>query len=185
MTTYGYARVSTTHQKFDSQIEALRKYGVDTIYTEQESGLKEARPVLTDLLQTLKKGDTLVIYKLDRLARGTQHLLNLIDFFTQKRINFVSIENHIDTFTPTGRLLFTIMGAFAEMESTLIRERVTAGIAAARKNGVKLGRPSPTKNIEHAVTLYQESNLTVLDIANSCQISIPTIYKHLNLKKFL
>lgn len=183
MTTYGYARISTTHQKFDSQIEALQVYGVDKIYTEQESGLKESRPVLTELLHVLKAGDTLVIYKLDRLARGTQHLLRLIDSFTQKKIHFVSIENHIDTFTPTGRLLFTIMSAFAEMESTLIRERVTAGIAAARKNGVKLGRPSPTERIEHAMRLYQESNLTVLSIANSCQISIPTLYKHLNLNR--
>ncbi|MBP1044243.1 recombinase family protein [Vagococcus sp. BWB3-3] len=179
MATYGYARISTTHQKFDSQEEALKAYGVDTIYTEQESGLKEDRPVLNQLLKVLQPGDTLVIFKLDRLARGMQHLLTLIDSFTKQHINFVSIENHIDTQTPTGRLLFTIMGAFAEMEATLIRERVLAGISAARKNGVKLGRPSPTQKIDQAIKQYIETENTVLDIVADCQISVPTLYKHL------
>lgn len=182
MAIYGYARISTTHQKFDSQIEALKAYGVDYVYTEQESGLKETRPVLTNLINTLRSGDTLVIFKLDRLARGTQHLLQLVDIFTQRNIHFVSLENHIDTSTPTGRLLFTIMGAFAEMEATLIRERVLAGLSAARKRGVTLGRPSPTEKIDRAIALYLESELTVTEIVDTCQISIPTLYKHLHLR---
>ncbi|WP_314067021.1 recombinase family protein [uncultured Vagococcus sp.] len=180
MAIYGYARISTTHQKFDSQAEALKAYGVDYIFTERESGLKESRPVLANLLETLQPGDTLVIYKLDRLARGTQHLLKLIDIFSNRDIKFVSLENHIDTSTPTGRLLFTIMGAFAEMETTLIRERVLAGLDAARKNGVKLGRPSPIKKIDRAIELYINSNLSVSEIISECQISGTTLYKYLH-----
>ena len=182
MTVYGYARISTGHQKFDSQIDALKAYGVEKIFTETESGLNEKRPVLSELLRTVKYGDTIVVFKLDRIARGIQHLLKLVDFFTQEEIHFISIENHIDTNTPTGRLLFIIMGAFAEMEATLIRERVIAGLNAARNNGVKLGRPSPTKKIEHAITLYIESNLTVKQISETCDISTPTLYKHLKLR---
>lgn len=182
MAILGYARISTTHQKFDSQMDALQKHGVDKIYTEQESGLKEDRPVLNDLLKVLKPGDTIVIFKLDRLARGTQHLLRLVDIFTNNNIQFISIQNHIDTSTPTGRLLFTIMGAFAEMEATLIRERVMAGLESARNKGIKLGRPSPTEKIEQAITLYIESDLKVNDIVESCRISAPTLYKHLNSK---
>lgn len=183
MAILGYARISTTHQKYDSQVEALQEYGVDHIYTEQESGLKQTRPVLEHLLAILQPGDTLVTFKLDRLARGTQHLLQLIETFTQQNIHFVSLENHIDTSTPTGKLLFTIMGAFAEMEATLIRERVLAGLAAARKKGVKLGRPSPTQKINHAIDLYQTSDMPISDIVKTCQISAPTLYKYLNQRK--
>lgn len=183
MTVIGYARVSTTHQRIDSQIDSLQSYGVDKIYTEYESGKLRNRKVLAKVLTRLKTGDVLVIYKLDRLARGTSHLLQLLDFFEKNNIQFVSIQNHLDTGTPTGKLLFTIMGAFAEMESTLIRERVLSGLESARKRGVKLGRPTKDKQVTQALDLYTTTELTVAEIAKHCQLSRDTIYKHLHLQK--
>lgn len=180
MAIIGYARVSTTHQKLDAQIGELEKYGVDKIYTEYGSGLNQKRPVLDKMLSELKEGDTLVIFKLDRLARGTQHLLKLLENFEERGINFVSIQNHIDTTTPMGKLIFTIMGAFAEMEAALIRERVLSGLQAAKDNGVQLGRPSATDKIEKAISLYATTDLPVEDISADCEISVATIYRHLN-----
>lgn len=183
MAIIGYARVSTTHQKLDTQLVAFEEYGVDTIYKEYESGRKKNRPVLEQLLKELAPGDTLVILKLDRLARGTQHLLKLLDFFETHNINFVSIDNHIDTSTPMGKLIFTIMGAFAEMEACLIRERVMAGLEVARQKGVKLGRPSKINNIERALYLYQHTDHEISHIVTECEITPPTLYRHLAKRK--
>ncbi|WP_314062327.1 recombinase family protein [uncultured Vagococcus sp.] len=179
MTTIGYMRVSTLHQKFDSQKKALDRYGVDLIFQEYESGRKQERTQLNEALKKLKPGDTFVIYKLDRLARNTKQLLQLADFFESQQINFVSIENNIDTSTAMGRFFFTVMGAFAEMEAELIRERVMAGLEAARDNGKTLGRPSRTKAVTKAMKLYQETELPVSLIARRCRLSIPTVYNHL------
>ncbi|MBP1043602.1 recombinase family protein [Vagococcus sp. BWB3-3] len=179
MAIIGYARVSTTHQKLDTQLSAFDNYGVDYVYKEYDSGRKKNRPVLEEMLKHLTSGDTLVILKLDRLARGTQHLLKLLDFFETNDINFVSIDNHIDTSTPMGKLVFTIMGAFAEMEASLIRERVVAGIEVARQNGVQLGRPTKTDNIERALYLYEHTDQEISQIADECEITPPTLYRHL------
>lgn len=181
MTIIGYMRVSTHHQKFDSQEKALINYGIDQLYKEFESGKKNKRPQLTKALEALKPGDTFVIFKLDRLARGTQQLLQLLEEFNQRDINFISIQNNIDTSTPMGRFFFTVMSAFSEMEAELIRERVLAGLDAAKENGAVLGRPSRTKEVEKAIKLYQETDLTVAEISKKCRISIPAIYH--NLKK--
>ncbi|GGC88646.1 recombinase family protein [Enterococcus wangshanyuanii] len=179
MTVIGYMRVSTQQQKFDSQRQALEKYGVDVIYKERESGRKTSRSELNKALAQLKSGDTLVIFKLDRLSRGTKQLLSLLEEFDRKNIHFVSIQNNIDTSTPMGRFFFTIMGAFAEMEAELIRERVIAGLDAARENGKQLGRPPRTKEVQQALKLYTESELSVPEIAERCDISIPTVYHHI------
>lgn len=183
MATIGYMRVSTHQQKFDSQQKALEKYGVDQLFKEYESGRKSTRPQLNAALATLKPGDTFVIFKLDRLARGTQQLLRLLENFEQNNIKFVSIQNNIDTSTPMGRFFFTVMSAFAEMEAELIRERVLAGLEAARDNGKSLGRPTKTAEVQNAVAMYQESSLPVSEIARICDISVPSIYYHLNKQK--
>ncbi|WP_314060977.1 recombinase family protein [uncultured Vagococcus sp.] len=180
MAIIGYARVSTTHQKLDSQLEALQEYGVDKIYQEYDSGRNKNRVVLEEVLGQLQPGDTLVIFKLDRLARGTQHLLKLLEDFEERHINFVSIQNHIDTTTPMGKLIFTIMGAFAEMEAALIRERVLAGLKTARTKGVKLGRPSVTEQINEAIELYTGSELTTKEIVERSGVSVTTLYRHIN-----
>lgn len=178
MAIIGYMRISTVHQKFDSQFEALLKYGVCKIFSEQESGRKESRTELNNAISFLKPGDTFVVYKLDRLARSTKQLLLLMDEFENKNINFVSIENYIDSSTPMGKFFFTIMGAFAEMEASLIRERVLSGLDAAKKNGTILGRPTLTGQVNQAISLYQNSDWTVAEIAHECGISIGTVYNH-------
>lgn len=180
MTTIGYMRVSTHQQKFDSQQKALEEYGVDQLFSEYESGRKATRTELDNALNSLKPGDTFVIFKLDRLARGTQQLLHLLEDFQKRDINFVSIQNNIDTSTAMGRFFFTVMSAFAEMEAELIRERVMAGLDAARENGKILGRPIREKEVQHALKLYQETQLTVAEISHISNVSVPTIYYHLN-----
>lgn len=180
MTTIGYMRVSTHQQKFDSQQKALEEYGVDQLFSEYESGRKTTRVELEKALDALKPGDTFVIFKLDRLARGTQQLLRLLEDFEKRDINFVSIQNNINTSTAMGRFFFTVMSAFAEMEAELIRERVMAGLDAARENGKILGRPIREKEVQHALKLYQETSMTVAEISKASNVSVPTIYYHLN-----
>lgn len=182
MAIIGYVRVSTNFQKYDSQLQALEKYGVDKIYKERESGRKQSRSELNKVLKILQPGDTFVIFKLDRLARGTQQLLQLLEEFQRREINFVSIENYIDTSTPMGKFFFTIMSAFAEMEAELIRERVLAGIEAAKQKGIKLGRPPLVKQVGQAIELYVNSDMTVAEIAKKCNISEQTIYHHVRKK---
>lgn len=185
MTVIGYMRVSTHQQKFDSQKKALEHYGVDIIYKERESGRKNSRNELNKVLKHLQAGDTLVIFKLDRLSRGTKQLLCLLEEFERREIHFVSIQNNIDTTTPMGRFFFTIMGAFAEMEAELIRERILAGLDAARENGKQLGRPPRTKEVAKALELYSTSSLSVTEIAQKCDLSVPTIYNHIKKQKIL
>lgn len=179
MAVIGYMRVSTQFQKFDAQQQALQEYGVDKIYKEYESGRKHFRNELNKALKSLKSGDTFVIYKLDRLARGTKQLLILLERFNEQNINFVSIENHIDTSTAMGRFFFTIMSAFAEMESELIRERVLAGLYAAKKKGVVLGRPPLVSQVNEALELYHTTTVPIETISKECGIAVSTLYHHL------
>lgn len=183
MKTIGYMRISTTHQKFDSQLLALTNYGTDKIFKETMSGRDGIRPELNKAILCLKPGDTLVVFKLDRLARSTQHLLKLMDFFKENDINFISIDNNIDTSTPMGKFFFTVMSAFSEMEADLIRERIFSGLDAAKKNGTILGRPELTKQVNYALELYQYSDWPVSKIANYCKLSKGTIYNHIKKEK--
>lgn len=179
MKTVAYARISTHHQQLDAQINALKKYGYDKIYMEQESGRKKKRTQLDLALQSLNPGDIFVIFKLDRLSRGTNHLLTLMEFFADNQISFVSIQNNIDTSTPMGKFFFTIMSAFAEMEADLIRERVMSGLEAAKEKGVVLGRPPKNKNIENVLRQFSETDLSITKIAELNQVSRPTVYRYL------
>ncbi|ANZ99305.1 resolvase [Carnobacterium divergens] len=179
MKTIGYARISTSHQQLDAQINALTKYGCDKIFTEQESGRKTKRRQLDKAIASLEKGDTFVIFKLDRLSRGTKHLLSLMEFFNEAEINFVSIQNNIDTSTSMGKFFFTIMSAFAEMEAELIRERVLSGLEAAKEKGITLGRPIENKNLKTVIDQYMNTDLSITEIAKLNQISRPTVYNYL------
>lgn len=179
MKTIAYARISTHHQQLDAQISALQKYGYDKIYMEQESGRKTKRVQLNLALSSLEPGDTFIIFKLDRLSRGTKHLLELMDFFSEHNINFVSIQNNIDTGTPMGKFFFTIMSAFAEMEADLIRERVISGLDAAKERGVTLGRPPKNINKSQVIQQFLETNLSISKIAELNSVSRPTVYRYL------
>jgi DNA invertase Pin-like site-specific DNA recombinase len=136
----GYARVSTQEQETHLQTAALRKAGVDVIYQEKKSGGDRNRPVLKQLVADMKAGDTLVVFKLDRIARSLKHLLDILEELEGKGAGFRSLTETIDTTTPAGRMMMQIIGAFAEFERCLIAERTRAGIRAAKARGVVFGR---------------------------------------------
>lgn len=137
---YGYARVSTTEQNEGMQVDALRSAGCTKIFTDKASGAKTSRPALDEMLALLKEGDTLVIWKLDRLGRSTIHLFNLLEDLKNKGVAVRSIMEGIDTNGSLGRFLCTILAGVAELERENIKQRVNAGLAKAKKDGVKLGR---------------------------------------------
>ena len=135
----GYARVSTTEQDTSLQLAALRVAGVVAYWEEQQSGVK-ARPALEELLNLLQPGDVLVVYKVDRLARSLSDLLRIADRLAKSGARLRSLTEPLETTTPVGRMLFQLLGAFAEFERNVIRERCAAGVAEAMKRGVKFGR---------------------------------------------
>jgi len=138
---YGYARVSTQEQDAQLQVDALRRAGVDRIFEEKGSGGDAKRPVLESVIKLLGPGDTLVVYKLDRIARSLKHLLQILERLEIRRARFHSLTEIIDTATPGGRMMMQIIGAFAEFELEMIRDRTRAGLRAAKDRGIKLGRP--------------------------------------------
>lgn len=145
----GYARVSTEDQKLDLQIQALEKEGCSTIFSDHGiSGHASVRLGLDEAMETLKEGDTLVVWRLDRLGRSLMHLVQLMDNLRERNIHFHSISECIDTNSSGGRLVFHMMAALAEFERTLISERTRAGMAAARMGGRRLGRRPILSNDE-------------------------------------
>lgn len=179
----GYARVSTTAQNLDMQIEALNKAGCEKIYTEKESGLKE-RPVLKELLSFIRQGDTLVVYKLDRLGRSMKDLLGIIEQLQNKKVNLVSLKDNIDTSSTAGKLVFHIFASLAEFERNLIKDRTSEGRAAAKKKGVKFGRPkNATNDKAKACAKLYKSEMTVLQIQEQLNIkSKSTVYRFLRME---
>lgn len=182
--TFGYARISTTDQNLDLQLDALKAAGCESIFSDQASGAKTARPGLDKLLSHLRPGDQVVVWRLDRLGRSLKHLIELIENFQERGIHFRSLSEGIDTTTPAGKMIFQIFGAVAEFERNLIRERTLAGLGAARARGRKGGRPtglSPEaeKTAMAAATLYQEKKLSAADICKKLNISKSTLYRYL------
>ena len=176
--------MSTSDQSFDLQIDALEKLGCDKILKETASGAKSKRPVLEGLLQNLRPGDVLTIWKLDRLGRSLKHLVELVSELMEKGIGLQSINDPIDTTTPQGRLTFNIFASLAEFERDLIRERTQAGLQAARARGRTGGRPKglsqkALSTAAAAETLYQEGKLSTNEIAEMLRISKSTLYSYL------
>src|SRR5437868_15191816 len=143
----GYARVSTTDQTLDLQKDALEKIGCSKIFTDTASGAKAERKGLEEALDYVREGDTLVVWRLDRLGRSLKHLIETITTLNNRNIGFKSITENIDTTTSGGKLIFHIFGALAEFERDIIRERTKAGLAAARARGRTGGRPK-AKNLD-------------------------------------
>jgi len=180
----GYARVSTKEQSFDLQLDALRKAGCKKIYQETVSGAKAARLQLDLMLDNLRAGDVLVIWKLDRLDRSLRHLVELVHGLMEKGVGLKSLNDPIDTTTPQGRLSFNLFASLAEFERDLIRERTQAGLSAARVRGRRGGRPrglpsSAEVTARAAETLYTERKLSVRQIADRLGISKSTLYAYL------
>lgn len=178
----GYARVSTPSQSLDLQIKALKEAGCDKIFTDIASGAKTARPGLKDAEMVLRKGDALVVWKLDRLGRSIQHLIESINAFKEKGIGFRSIQEAINTQTSSGKLVFHIFSALAEFERDLIRERTNAGLEAARARGKKGGRPKSLdqpKSVKLLKQMHADPNYSIGDICRTLAISRSTFYRYL------
>jgi len=178
----GYARVSTGEQTLDLQRDALHAAGCGTVYEETASGAKADRPVLEGVLGYLRPGDTLVVWRLDRLGRSLKHLIEVVAALAERGIGFKSLTEQIDTTTPGGKLIFHVFGALAEFECDLIRERTHAGLAAARARGRLGGRPKKLvdpKQLELARTLYAGGQTDIGTICQTLGISRATLYRAL------
>lgn len=176
----GYARVSTQDQNLDLQLQALRLAGCEQIYEDHMSGSRMDRPGLKDALSHLRYGDTLVIWKLDRLARSVKGLVDLVADLEARSIQFHSLTDQIDTGTPAGRFFFHVMSSLAQMERELIQERTKAGLEAARRRGRIGGRKrkmTPSK-VESAIKLMQ-AGTPPKEVASSLGVSVPTLYRWL------
>lgn len=176
----GYARISTNDQNLNLQRDALKTAGCTQICEDTASGANAARPGLEKALGMLREGDTLVVWKLDRLGRSLKHLIESVQTLDGRGVGFKSIQDNIDTTTPGGKLLFHILGSLAEFERDLIRERTNAGLAAARARGRKGGRPPGgfAKKREAALALRQDPKRSVQEICEILHISQATFYRY-------
>ncbi len=178
----GYARVSTGEQTLDLQLDALAKAGCGKVFEETASGAKAERPVLNDVLAYLRPGDTLVVWRLDRLGRSLKHLIETVAALAERGIGFKSLTEQIDTTTPGGKLVFHVFGALAEFERDLTRERTHAGLAAARARGRTGGRPralADPKQLALARALYDGGQADVATICATLGISRATLSRAL------
>ena len=177
----GYARVSTEDQNLDLQLDALKDSGCERIYEDKISGSKTEREGLDQALNSLREGDTLVVWKLDRLGRSLQHLISVVNGLKEKGVYFRSLKENLDTSSSTGKLIFHIFGALAEFERDIIRERTIAGLAAARARGRVGGRPKSLSDekIKLARTLWGDKSNSIVDICDVLGISKATLYRYL------
>jgi DNA invertase Pin-like site-specific DNA recombinase len=177
----GYARVSTLDQDPRLQTDALSAAGCERIFSEHASGAKTDRPQLLAAIDYLREGDTLVVWKLDRLARSMKQLIQTIEDLEARSIGFRSLTETIDTTTAGGRLVFHVFGALAEFERELIKERTMAGLVAARAQGRVGGRPKALtrKQIIMAKTLLKDGSINVAEVAEQLGVSVATLYRYL------
>ena len=179
----GYARVSTEDQNLDLQRDALAKTGVERVFEDKASGARDDRPGLAEALSHARKGDCLVVWRLDRLGRSMRSLIDFVEELRERGVEFRSLSEGIDTTTAAGRFFFHVLAALAQMERELLRERTRAGLAAARARGRKGGRRPKlnTKQITHARKLLEDRNTTIKDVAASFGVDRATIYRALGL----
>lgn len=177
----GYARISTSDQNLDLQLDALKQAGCERIYSDTITGTSTKRPEFDKLLDILRPGDVLTVWKLDRVGRSLKHLLQIAEDLQAKGIHLHIITQGIDTTTPAGKMLFSIMGSIAEYEKSLIQERVNAGLKAAKARGRVGGRPSALSHDDkkQAIALHR-GGMSVSAIAKTLGVSRPTIYKCLD-----
>ena len=180
----GYARVSTEQQSLDRQIDALINYGVTNddkhLFTEKMTGTKKDRPALDKVRLIVREGDIVVIESLSRLGRSTKDLLSLVDEFDGKGVQLISLKENIDTHTPTGRLLLTVLSAICQFERDLTVQRTSEGLQAARARGRKGGRPkADSKAVDKAIKLYNTQTYSLREITALTGISQATLYRRL------
>jgi DNA invertase Pin-like site-specific DNA recombinase len=180
----GYARVSTQDQSLDLQLDALDKAGCERVFSDRASGAKAARPGLDEALSFARPGDTLVVWKLDRLGRSLRHLIDTIQALSERGIGFRSLQESIDTTTPGGKLVFHVFGALAEFERDLIRERTNAGLKSARTRGKMGGRPKALsdKQRQQAKALLKDPSISISEICKTLQVGRSTLYRYASAK---
>lgn len=176
----GYARVSTLEQNLDLQIDALTKAGCGKIFTDKISSSKAKREGLESALEYVRKGDILVVWKLDRLCRNTTELLRVSEYLKINEIELHSLTENIDTSSPAGRMYFTILGAVAQMEREQIQERVKAGLAAAKLRGKKSGRPKVLTPAKKSAALeLLKTGMPYSQVAEAVGVPTPTLYRYI------
>ena len=173
----GYARVSTADQNLDLQLDALTAAGCEKIYSEHISGKNADRPELAQCLRALRKDDVLVVWRLDRLGRSTKDLLQIVEDLKSREIGFQSLTEALDTQSPAGRLIFHVLGALAEFEHAIIKERVRAGLAASRARGRLGGRAHKlsTADTRKARAMLVDPTITKSEVARHFKVSRPTL----------
>lgn len=176
----GYARVSTLDQNLELQEDALIKSGCEKIFRDVAGGAVDSRKGLAEAIEFARKGDTLVVWKLDRLGRSLKHLIETVNLLKERGVGLLSLQEKIDTTTSGGKLIFHVFGALAEFERELIRERTNAGLKAARARGRLGGRPPKltAKQIEMAKRLLNDPTVDVKEICQTLQISRSTLYRY-------
>lgn len=174
-----YARTSTTHQNLDRQLEVSKELGVDRVYQEQLSGKDNNRPQLKSMLDFVREGDTVYVLDYSRLARSTTDLINIVGQLQEKKVNFVSIKENVDTSTPQGKLIFTIFAGLSEFERTNLLDRQRMGIEVARMNGKYKGRKPIEKpeNFEKVVSIWKKGGITALEAMSRLNLKPNTFYR--------
>lgn len=177
----GYARVSTQDQNPSLQTDALQAAGCERVFTEKASGAQRDRPELTAAISYMRPGDTLVVWKLDRLARSMKQLIETVEGLEDRGIGFRSLTEAIDTTTPGGKLVFHIFGSLAEFERAIIRERTRAGLDAAKARGRIGGRPAKvsSEDLKAAKALLADPSITVGEVAKRLGVAPATLYRHM------
>jgi len=180
MAIVGYARVSSVGQSLDVQLDKLKSYKCDRIFKEKRSGTNSDRPQLTQCRDYVREGDTLVITKLDRLARSTFHLTQIAEELRSKKVELVVLDQHIDTSTATGKLLFNMLASIAEFETEIRKERQMDGIAKAQEKGIQFGRKAKlTEDQIDALKADRESGLKISEIMTKYTLSKASVYRYL------
>jgi len=181
----GYARVSTTEQDLTMQYDQLEQAGCELVFSDQVSGAKAEREGLNDCLESLEEGDTLVVWRLDRLGRSMSHLVSIVQELRERGVHFKSLcDGAIDTTTASGELIFHLFAALAQFERSLIRERTRAGLEAARVRGKKGGRkPITAENpkVRMAKAMHKDQSMTIDEICSTLQVSRATLYRYLSI----
>lgn len=184
MKKIGYARVSTRDQNLDMQLHALKEAGCEQIFTEKKSGRKMDRPILKKLIKQSSAGDTIIVWKIDRIGRSAKDLCEVIDILRRKCVIIISLTEGINTSTMIGEVFFKLAGIFAEIEINGRSERTREGLEAARARGRKGGRPKKdSKTIELALKLYDSQTCTIAEITRTTGVSKATLYQYINNRK--
>ncbi len=177
MATVGYARVSTEEQELTAQLEQLQAAGVDKVFCEKASGVKEDRPELSRMLEYVREGDTVVVCKLDRIARSTKHLLEIVDTLEKASVAFRVLNINLDTSTPTGKLMLTMLGAIATFEREMMLERQREGIRLAKAEGAYKGRKATARAQSSKVMELLSQGKTKQAVAEELGIGVASVYR--------